>query len=258
MRFQRFPVLTSLILIVTACAAPPPPTESAGDPTANSVTAWQRAPLYKDVDLRRKLQVGFLIVDGVYNSELVAPYDIFHHTVFHTEPLPGMEVFTVAPTRQPITSFEGLRITPHYSFADHPPIDVLVVPSAEGSMEADLQNEAMMDWVRKVGREASFVVSLCDGAFVLAAAGLLEGRAATTFPGDQDRFAAMFPEIDLWRGPSFVHDGPAITSQGGARSYDPALHLVDHLYGEKVAKGVGRGLVIPWPPEGLSAVVVPR
>ena len=62
----------------------------------------------------RTLRVGFLIVDGVYNSELMAPYDIFHHTVFHTEP--GMEVFTVSPDGEPRDDFEGLAIEAHYSF----------------------------------------------------------------------------------------------------------------------------------------------
>lgn len=99
----------------------------------------------------------------------MAPYDIFHHTVFHTEP--GMEVFTISPDGAAVTSFEGLTIGAHYSFADAPSIDVLVVPSAEHSMDSDLENEAMMRWVRRVGGEARYVVSLCDGAFVLAAVG---------------------------------------------------------------------------------------
>ncbi len=217
---------------------------------------WGRVPVHTEIATDRPLTAGFLIVDGVYNSELTAPYDILHHTPFHTEPDPGIAVFTISPDGQPVTTFEGLTLLPHHSFADHPKIDILVVPSAEGSMDGDLKNEAMMDWVRRVGSEASFVMSLCDGAFVLAAAGLLDGRECTTFPGDQDRFAEMFPELDLKRGVSFVHDGKALTSQGGARSFDPAIYLVDHLYGEKVAQGVGRGLIIDWPPTGMPAEVV--
>ena len=127
-------------------------------------------------------------------------------------------------------------------------------------MDRYLENEELMDWVRSAGQRARWVVSLCDGAFVLAAAGLLDGRAATTYPGDQDRFAETFPEIDLRRGVSFVHDGSALTSEGGARSYDVALYLVDHLYGESVTQGVARGLVLPWPPEPgrMPATVVPE
>lgn len=204
----------------------------------------------------RPLTAGFLIVDGVYNSELMAPYDILHHTVFHTQP--GIEVFTVSPDGKPVKTFEGLVITPHHSFATAPPIDILVVPSAEGSMAADLENRALLDWVRRTASGSRFVVSLCDGAFVLAAAGLLDGRAATTFPSDLDAFAQRFPAVDLKINVSFVHDRELLTSQGGARSYDVALYLVDLLYGEEVARRVGRGLVLPWPQsvEQMPRIVV--
>ena len=202
----------------------------------------------------RPLKAGFLVVDGVYNTELTAPYDIFQHTVFHTKP--GIEVFTVSPDGAPIKTFEGLSIDPQYSFADAPPIDILVVPSAEHSMDSDLKNEALIGWVKAIGEKARFVISLCDGAFVLAKAGLLDGRKMTTFPGDQDQFASMFPQHSLIRGVSFVHDGKAFTSEGGAKSFDVAMYLVEHLYGEEVAKRVGRGLIISWPPSDMPALIV--
>jgi len=130
-----------------------------------------------------------------------------------------------------------------------PEADVLVVPSAAGSMDKDLQNQAMIDWVRQAGGRARHVVSLCDGAFVLAKAGLLDGVPATTFPDDYKRLAQTFPKVDLRINVSFVDAGKFLTSQGGARSYDVAMHLVDRLYGPEVAKGVGHGLLIPWPPD---------
>jgi transcriptional regulator GlxA family with amidase domain len=194
----------------------------------------------------RPLRAAFLVVDGVYNTELMAPFDVFQHTRFHTQP--GMEVFTVSPDGQPVTTFEGIRVTPAYGFQNAPPIDILVVPSASGSMDKDLQNQAMIDWVRRVGGGARHVVSLCDGAFVLAQAGLLDGLPATTFPDDYKRFAQMFPKVDLRINVSFVDAGKVLTSQGGARSYDVAMHLVDRLYGTQAAQGIGHGLLIPWPP----------
>lgn len=247
--------IASILLLTLAATG-----ASAGVPTAGAqaeTTPWPRVAPF-EVPADRPLQAGFLIVDGVYNSELMAPYDILHHTVFHVQP--GIEVFTVSPDGAPVTTFEGLEVSAHYSFADAPPIDILVVPSAEGSMSHDLENAALMAWVRQAGSEAAYIMSLCDGAFVFAAAGLLDGRAVTTFPGDQDRFAEAFPHLDLRREISFVHDGAALTSQGGARSYDVALYLVDHLYGTAVARGVAQGLVISWPPTAASmpaTVIVP-
>ena len=196
------------------------------------------------------LSVGFLIRDGVYNTELTAPWDMFHHTVFHTQP--GMRVFTVAPSLDPVTSFEDLRVLPDYDFRTAPDIDVLVVPSCEHSMDSDLEDEEMLAWVRKVGGEADWILSLCDGAFVLAAAGLLDGKVSTTFPSDVARMRADFPELDVREGVSFVRDGNTITSVGGAPSFDAALYLCELLYGVEAARGIARGLVIDWDLEGIE------
>jgi transcriptional regulator GlxA family with amidase domain len=188
--------------------------------------------------------IGFLVLPGVYNTELMAPYDVFDHLRFRMEEAP--EVFTVAPVPGAVRTFEGLHLLPHYTFEDVPPIDLLVVPSAEHNMDSDLANDTLIAWVRRSGSRSQLVLSLCDGAFLLAKAGLLEGLEATTFPGDQDRFAEMFPRIKLQRGVSFVHDGKAVTSVGGAKSYEAALYLVERLYGRTPAEKISTGLVIDW------------
>lgn len=194
----------------------------------------------------RQLNAAFLIVDGVYNSELVAPMDVLHHTIFHDEH--GIKVFTVSTSTAPITSFEGLKIIPDFSFENDslPAIDILIVPSAQHSMDSDLENEKLIEFVKKSGKQASYVMSLCDGAFVLARAGLLDMHQCTTFPGDVEKFKATFPQLTVHEGISFVHDRNMITSAGGAKSYDPALYLVELLYGKKAADGISKGLVIDW------------
>lgn len=250
-----------LLIIPTGCSSkaerPPVETASSAEPvTKVSSPPWNRVSPPENLPKDRALNVGFLILNGVYNTELTAPYDIFQHTIFHVPP--GMETFTVSPDGGKVKTFEGLTIEAHYSFANAPPIDILVVPSAEHNMDTDLENEELISWVRETGEKAFFVMSLCDGAFVLAKAGLLDGVACTTFPGDQDKFAEMFPDHDLKRGVSFVHDGKALTSEGGAKSFDVAMYLADVIYGEKAAQGIGRGLIIAWPPtaESMPALVV--
>jgi len=191
--------------------------------------------------------IGFLVLPGVYNSELVAPFDVFHHVRFRLkDPKHAPEVFTVAKDAGPVRTFEGLSLLPRYTFASAPPIDLLIVPSAEHNMDTDLQDAALLDWLRRAGARARLVLSLCDGAFLLARAGLLDGLEATTFPGDRDRFAAMFPAVKTQHHVLFVHDGKAVTSAGGARGYEPALYLVEKLWGRAAAVEIGRGLVIDW------------
>ena len=188
--------------------------------------------------------VGFLVLPGVYNSELMAPYDVLDHVRFRTKDAP--RVFTVAKSKAPVRTFEGLTLVPHHTFADAPAIDLLVVPSAEHNMDSDLEDQVLLSWIRERGAKAKLVMSLCDGAFVLAGAGLLDGLEATTFPGDQDKFAAMFPKVKLQRGVIFVHDGKAVTSVGGARSYDPAMYLAERLYGRDAVARIAEGLVLDW------------
>ncbi len=200
--------------------------------------------------------VGFVVVDGVYNTELTAPLDTLHHSVFHTDP--GMQVFTVGPTEEPVTTFEGLRLLPDHTFDSAPAIDVLVVPSAEHSMDSDLEDERLIEFVRERGEAARFLVSLCDGAFVLAQAGLLDGLEVTTFPADRDRLAEMFPLLTVHHDASFVHDGKAITSVGGAQSFPPALYLAELLYGRTAARGIARGLVIDWDRSTVPHIIVAR
>lgn len=199
-----------------------------------------------------RYNVAFLIMDGTYNTELTAPYDIFQHTVFRQNIKP-MNVFLVAKTLEPITTFEGIRLLPDYAYdqGEVPPIDILVVPSAEHHLDTDLEDTAMITFVKNVAEKALFVTSHCDGAFVLAKAGLLDGKACTTFPADIPRLREMFPSARVLEDVYFVHDGKFITSAGGARSFEAALYLCEYLYGEEIARQLARGLVIDWNLEGV-------
>lgn len=194
-----------------------------------------------------RYNVALLIMDGVYNTEFTAPYDIFQHTQYR-KGIKAMNTFTVANTLKPITSFEGIRILPDFDYLKDsiPKIDILVVPSAEHHLDSDLEDEAMLDFVRRVDKEARFVTSHCDGAFVLAKAGLLNEVASTTFPSDIDAYKKMFPQLEVKDSVLFVHDGKYITSAGGAKSFEASLYLAEILYGKEIAKRLAKGLVIDW------------
>lgn len=201
--------------------------------------------------------VGFLIMDGVFNTELTAPYDIFHHTIFRDSIKP-MNVFTLANTYEPVTSFEGIQINPDFNYLEDsiPPIDILVVPSAEHHLDTDLEDEKMLDFVRETAKKAEFVTSHCDGAFVLAQAGLLENTVCTTFPGDVGAMREMFPTLDVRDNVLFVHDGKYITSAGGARSFEASLYLCEFLYGKKVADEIAEGMVIDWQLDAVPHLII--
>ena len=201
------------------------------------------------------LNVGFVVLDGVYNSELMAPYDVIQHTIFRDKDN-YMLPFIVSPDGRPVVSFEGIELASHFSFEKSPPIDILVVPSTVNSMTTDLENDVFMEWLAHTVENAAYVITVCDGAFPLAATGVLNGRVATTFPGDRDRFAEMFPEIDVRYDVNFVKDGKYITSVGGAMSYEPAFYLVEAIYSVESARRIGGGLVWDWDKDNVPHLIV--
>ncbi len=191
--------------------------------------------------------VAFLITDGVYNTEFTAPFDIFQHTKYR-EGIKAMNVFSVSNKSDAVVTFEGLRIMPDYNFSidSIPHIDILVIPSAEHHLDSDLENKDLLNWIKTIGTKAQYVTSHCDGAFMLAKTGLLDGAVSTTFPGDVEAYRKMFPTLDIRDSTLFVHDGKFITSAGGAKSFEASLYLTELLYGKKVAEQLAKGLVIDW------------
>ncbi|GMN07328.1 DJ-1/PfpI family protein [Croceitalea sp. MTPC5] len=205
-----------------------------------------------------RYNVAFLIMNGVYNTEFTAPFDIFQHTQFR-KGIKAMNTFTVANTLDPITSFEGVRILPDFDYTKDqlPKIDILVIPSAEHHLDTDLKDTVMLDFVKKVDQRALFMTSHCDGAFVLAKAGLLDSVASTTFPSDIKTYENMFPDLEVKKDVLFVHDGKYITSAGGAKSFEAALYLCEHLYGKQIARSLAGGLVIDWQLEAIPHFIRP-
>lgn len=216
-----------------------------------------------DPDEKRPLaegryNVAFLIMDGVYNTEFTAPFDIFQHTQYR-DGIKAMNTFSVANSSRPVITFEGLRILPDYDYTRDslPPIDILVVPSAEHHLDSDLLDTTMIRFVQKVDKQALFMTSHCDGAFVLAKAGLLDGVRSTTFPADIETYKNMFPQLQVEDSVLFVHDGKYITSAGGAKSFEASLYVTELLYGSEIARSIAKGLVIDWD-LGEIPCIIPR
>lgn len=191
------------------------------------------------------LNAAFVALDGVYNSELMVPYDVLHHSIFR-DSVNYIQPYLVTPDGGPVTTFEGLTIDAHYSFETAPAAAILVIPSTLGSMDRDLRNEAYISWIHDAAEGADWVVTVCDGTFPLAATGLIAGRQVTTFPADRHRLASMFPKLNVRFDSRFVVDGKFISSVGGAMSYEPALYLVERLYGTDHAVRTAEGIALDW------------
>jgi transcriptional regulator GlxA family with amidase domain len=115
-----------------------------------------------------------------------------------------------------------------------------------------------LGWIKTVEKQASYVVTLCWGAFPLAATGALDGHSATTFPFDRQKLSKMFPNVRVRYGVNFVVDGKYITSVGGHPSHEPMLYLVEKIYSPKFARSIAKELVMDWDLREVSHIVVRR
>ena len=235
-----------LLAILGSCAEGPKENKRADSVEKGSQVAMEPG----------RYNVAFLIMEGTYNTEFTAPFDIFQHTQYR-EGIKAMNTFTVANSLEPVTTFEGVRVLPDFDYTRDslPPIDILVVPSAEHHLDTDLQDTVMLNFVKRVGQQAQFVTSHCDGAFVLAKAGLLNEVVSTTFPSDIEKYKEMFPQLKVADSVLFVHDGKYITSAGGAKSFEAALYLCEYLYGKEIARSLAGGLVIDWDLEQIPCII---
>ncbi len=232
---RKIPVLIALALLIGACKQE--------YPTEPKTTASRILPTLEP----DRYNVAFLVMNGTYNTEFTAPFDIFQHTQYRKN-IKAMNTFTVANTLEPITTFEGVRILPDFDYTKDalPTIDILVVPSAEHHLDSDLEDARMLQFVKKVDKNALYMTSHCDGAFVLAKTGILDAVTSTTFPSDIAAYQKMFPQLKVQDSVLFVHDGKYITSAGGAKSFEAALYLCEILYGKEITESLAKGLVIDW------------
>ena len=184
--------------------------------------------------------VGILIFDGVEVLDFAGPYEVFSRTRLtagsdsrRSEESAPFSVFTVAKTRASIRTTGDLEVVPHFGFAEAPPIDLLLVPGGFGT-RALVNDAETLDWIRRVAATTRKTTSVCTGSLLLAKAGLLEGRRATTHWGALDLLDGMKAGVTVDRERRVVDDG-IITSAGVASGIDMAFYVVESLFGRGVA-----------------------
>jgi transcriptional regulator GlxA family with amidase domain len=184
-------------------------------------------------------RVVFVVFDGFQPLDLTGPHEVFHSA--------GDDYVceVVAPRAGPVRSVSGLLVHAGHGVADLAPagIDTLVVVGGRG-VDRARRDEALVSWIAAAAAGARRVASVCSGAFLLAAAGLLDGRRVTTHWAREEQLAREHPEVRVDCEPIFVRDGPVWTSAGVTAGMDLALALVEDDLGRDVAHAVARQLVL--------------
>jgi transcriptional regulator GlxA family with amidase domain len=195
-------------------------------------------------------RVGIVVFEEIEVLDFCGPFEVFAATRLdearrRAEPSP-FEVLLVAEHRAPVVTAGGMQVIPHHTFADCPRLDILVVPGGWGTRR-ERDNPAMLDWLRLRAPEVEILSSVCTGAMLLGAAGLLDGRRATTHWRSLDWLRESFPAVTVVPDEHVVEDGHVFTSAGISAGLDLALKLVARYHGEVIARATARHMEYPYP-----------
>ena len=193
----------------------------------------------------KKINVGIFIFDEVEVLDFAGPFEVFSRTRL----LKGAESrrsndsapfnpFTVSIDTKPLTATGGLKIIADYTFNNFPKIDILIVPGGYGTRTL-LNNEILLKWIKAVSDKANITASVCTGSLLLAKAGLLEGKRATTHWGAIEALKSISKDIQVITERRVVND-EIITSAGVSSGIDMAFMIVETLYGEEVSSDTAK------------------
>jgi transcriptional regulator GlxA family with amidase domain len=193
-------------------------------------------------------KIAILVYPGVQSLDVTGPQEVFvgAHSLLHATDSSdhGYEVRVISRDGVPLRCSSGLEIVPDGDFSHAPTrLDTLIVAGGYGSREASF-DRATLDWIAQASVRARRTASVCTGAFLLAAAGLLNGRRATTHWGAASELARLYPSVHVDPEPIFLRDGPVWTSAGVTAGMDLALALVEEDLSRDLALTIARHLVL--------------
>jgi transcriptional regulator GlxA family with amidase domain len=195
------------------------------------------------------ISVAIFVFPDVEVLDFAGPYEVFTTAsrVFKrkntSDPAP-FSVFTVAQDIGTIRARAGLVVMPDHTFANHLPIDLLVIPG--GIVTGPLERPVVIQWIKRTAGIARLTASVCTGSFLLAQAGLLEGRSVTTHWEDAGNLKAMFPSLTVIENQRWVDEGVIVTSAGISAGIDMSLHLVARLCNRELALDTARQMDFDW------------
>ena len=172
--------------------------------------------------------IGLLMFNGVLQGEVIATSDVFGKPSKNGKQL--FNVITIAQTENPITTEEGMRFIPDYTFEDCPKLTALFVPSGY-DMYAQVNNEQMVDFIKKKNKETEYIVSNCAGAQLIGKSGIANGHKIVTYIGGGKQLQKEYPNLKVQNDSlvTFVEDGKFSSSNGNLTSYISALNLLEKM-----------------------------
>ncbi|GAB1533172.1 MULTISPECIES: DJ-1/PfpI family protein [Brevibacillus] len=184
----------------------------------------------------KQWRVGIFLFDDVEVLDFAGPFEVFSVTSMENDSHTPFRVETVSEKGDMIQALNGLKVQPDYSFANMPAFDILIIPGGIGAREREVHNEQVIQWIRQQMQQVELMASVCTGAFLLAKAGLLSGKKATTHWASLDRMEKEFSEVVVQKGVKFVDEGNIVTSAGISAGINMSFHIIKRLVGAEVAE----------------------
>lgn len=217
-----------------------------GGISSTSITSGSKLSPERGAQSRKEKairNVAIFVHEGVELLDFAGPGEVFAAT----DRRRAFNVYTVAASQEPITSQGFVTVTPQYTISTCPPPDILVLPG--GQTNIPLGDQRVMEWIKRSSKEAEVVLSVCTGAFLLAEAGLLDGREATTHWGSIAALKQAAPRTVVHEGRRFVASGKIVTAAGVSAGIDGSLHVVEKLLGQEAARSTARYMEYNWEPD---------
>lgn len=172
--------------------------------------------------------IGLLMYNGILQSEVIATSDVFSKPTEEGKQL--FNLVSIAETKNPITTEEGMHFVPDYTFENCPKLTALFVPSAY-DMYAQVHNEKIVDFIREKNKETKYTVSNCAGAQLIGASGIADGHEIVTWIGGGKQLQKDYPNLKVQNDSlvTFVEDGKFSSSNGNLASYISALNLLEKM-----------------------------
>jgi transcriptional regulator GlxA family with amidase domain len=187
----------------------------------------------------RPRRLGALLFPGFELLDTFGPLEMFGN-------LPGMvEVVTVAQERGPVRSGQGPAVLAEHGFDDCPPLDLLLIPGGQGTF-TEVDNPVLMNWLRSRVPEIETVMTVCTGTSLLARAGLLDGKRATTNKMFFQKVADEGPRVEWVKEARWVEDGRFVTSSGVCAGIDMALAVISRLGGDQLGETLAAATEYDW------------
>lgn len=184
------------------------------------------------------INVGIFLFNEVEVLDFAGPFEVFSITEKDNRKL--FKVTTVSEQGELVHARNGLKIQPDVSFDSDLNFDILIIPGGYGAEEIEIKNKKVIDWIKKQSEKVKILASVCTGAFLLAEAGLLNNKKATTHWMDLPRLENDYPRIKVMRDARFVDEGKIITSGGISSGINMSFHIIERLFGAEVVKNTAK------------------